>query len=372
MQNIIPLPTLYKRDTKGKVRMWTVQWGHNDISDAGHRTISGLVDGQKVTSEWVKTEPKNIGKANYKSAVQQAEAEAKADWKKRSDKEYFDNIDDIDEYALFKPMLAQDFTKKPVENGISQPKLDGIRCVVDKNGMHTRGGKPITSCPHIMAVLQPLIDANPDIVLDGELYNHDLKADFQKIVSLVRKLKCRPNEIAESADLVEYHLYDYFDQRHPEKIFMERYEWLKNNVSGDKIVLVPTTEVWSKEEIDSLNGLYLEQGYEGQMLRSNEPYECKRSKYLLKRKEFNTEEFPVVRIEEGKGNWSGYAKRFVLQLPDGREFGAGVRGQQAQLKDLWENQSKPDWATCRYFAKTNDGFPRFPVVIDYGYGERDD
>ncbi len=46
-------------------------------------------------------------------------------------------------------MLAHDYTKRPQDSGWSQPKLDGIRCVVDKNGMWTRAGKPITSCPHI-------------------------------------------------------------------------------------------------------------------------------------------------------------------------------------------------------------------------------
>ena len=372
MENVNSLPTLYKRDSKGKIRMWTMQWGHNRTDDAGTRTISGLVDGQKVTSGWNKSIAKNHGKVNYKSAMQQAEAEARAEWTKKSDKEYFDNIDDIDEYALFKPMLAQDFTKKPTNEGISQPKLDGIRCVTDNKGMHTRGGKPINSCPHIMESLQSLINANPDIVLDGELYNHELKADFQKIVSLVRKLKCRPNELAESAQLVEYHVYDMYDKKHPDMSFMERHEWLQKNVSGNKIVLVPTTEVWTKQEIDDLYGLYIEQGYEGQMIRKNEPYECKRSKYLLKRKEFISEEFPVVRIEEGKGNWAGHAKRFVLQLPDGRTFGSGVRGRQAELKKLWDTQNKPDWATCRYFEKTNDGVPRFPVVVDYGKGKRTD
>ena len=42
-------------------------------------------------------------------------------------------------------------------------------------------------------------------------------------------------------------------------------------------------------------------------------HECKRSK-TLKRKEFITEEYDVVRVEEGNGNWTGYAKRFILAM----------------------------------------------------------
>ena len=108
------------------------------------------------------------------------------------------------------------------------------------------------------------------------------------------------------------------------------------------------------------------------MVRNDTPYECKRSKNLLKRKEFITEEFSVVDVIEGSGAWAGYAKRFILSLPDGREFGSGVRGNQAQLKALLESTEKPTWVTCRYFELTPDGVPRFPVVIDYGTGKRDD
>jgi len=65
-----------------------------------------------------------------------------------------------------------------------------------------------------------------------------------------------------------------------------------------------------------------------------------------------------------------------LRDKEGKEFGSGVRGQQAQLKELWEmlNTAKgmPNWATCRYFDLTPDGIPRFPVIIDYGHGTRQD
>jgi hypothetical protein len=62
----------------------------------------------------------------------------------------------------------------------------------------------------------------------------------------------------------------------------------------------------------------------------------------------------------------------VLRMPDGTEVGAGVRGSQAQMKSLLESKVTPDWATLRYFGLTPDGVPRFPVVVDYGTGERTD
>ena len=400
MQNITSLQSLYKRDSKGKIRIWTVEVGYDSDDVAGIRSISGTVDGEKITSVWNMSEAKNVGRANATNAREQAEAEAQSQWTKKADKEYFTNVADIDSYEIFKPMLAHDFTKTPVEDGYTQPKLDGIRCIVDRHGMHTRGGKPINSCPHIWESLKPIIDANPNIVLDGELYNHELKANFEKIVSLVRKVKCRPEEIAESAELVEYHIYDMYDHNDTDKLFTDRSKWLAENITGNTtvlvnnditdrsaeidrlrgeynktgnmIVLVNTDIADSSAEIDRLYGEYTEAGYEGQMVRQNAPYQCKRSKSLLKRKEFITEEFDVVDVVEGQGAWTGYAKRFVLALPDGTQFGSGVRGSQSKLKELLESEVKPTWVTCRFFEYSNDGVPRFPVVIDYGVGKRQD
>ena len=292
MKFIEQLPKLYKRDSKGKIRIWTVEVGYDSDDVAGIRSISGTVDGEKITSVWNMSEAKNVGRANATNAREQAEAEAQSQWTKKADKEYFTNVADIDSYEIFKPMLAHDFTKTPVEDGYTQPKLDGIRCIVDRHGMHTRGGKPINSCPHIWESLKPIIDANPNIVLDGELYNHELKANFEKIVSLVRKVKCRPEEIAESAELVQYHVYDCYI---PDMEFADRIKIAKG-AKSDVVHIVQTDYASFQEELDALYSDYMERGYEGQMIRNNTPYECKRSKNLLKRKEFITEEFSVVDV----------------------------------------------------------------------------
>ena len=379
MKNITTLDALYKRDTKGKLRIWEVEYGETDIagselhSNAGTRTVSGLVDGQKVTSGWNMSLPKNVGKVNETTSLTQAKAEAYAMWDKKAEKEYFKDVKEVDTYDKFKPMLAHDYTKTkvPVTQGWVQPKLDGIRCVVNKDGMWTRSGKAIDSCPHIWESLQGFMEQNPHYILDGELYNHELKADFNKIISLVRKTKSTPADIEEAKSLVEYHVYDMFDKSAPDMNFINRVKqayWAKNEF----VKIVTTDYCDTQEELDELYSEYMLNGYEGQMVRQDGTYENKRSKNLLKRKEFITEEYEVVSVEVGQGNWDGYAKRFVLKLPNGNQFGSGVRGNQAQLKELWEAEVKPTWATLRYFEMTPDGVPRFPVVIDYGIGARDD
>lgn len=377
MQNIVSLDPLYKRDSKGKVRIWTMQVGFNNENEAGIRTISGLVDGQKVTSEWNLTEAKNVGRSNATTAKTQAEFEAQAEWTKNVDKEYFVDVNAIDSYTAFKPMLAHDFTKTPVTSGITQPKLDGIRMVVNTRGLYSRSNKEIVAVPHIAEALADFIKDHPTVTLDGELYNHELKDNFQKITSLVRKtVNLGANELAESKELVQYHIYDMFDSANPDMTFMQRYNWIQKNVhlvnkKAVGIHLVPVAICETSEEIDVMYGEYTQAGYEGQMIRQDAVYENKRSKGLLKRKEFITEEYEVVEVHEGQGNWAGYAKRLTLKMADGTTFSSGIRGSQAKLKELLENPNI-DWATCRYFELSNDGVPRFPVTIDYGTGVRND
>ena len=143
MKNIEVLPELYKRDSNGKIRTWQIQVGYSNDNHAGTRTVSGLKDGKSVTSEWNLSEAKNVGKVNGTNSYTQAQAEAQAIWDKRVEKEYFTDISKIDSYDQFDPMLARDYTKTKIseitsdEPVYSQPKLDGIRCIANTNGLFT-------------------------------------------------------------------------------------------------------------------------------------------------------------------------------------------------------------------------------------------
>ena len=371
---IFRLPTLYKRDTNGNIRELTVEYA-NGVMNAT-RTIAGIKDGNLVTSGWKDAVGKNTGKANATTDAEQAQKEAKAMWDKKVEKEYFEDINLVDTYDKFKPQLAQDYTKLDAGKRmqldmISQPKLDGIRCIARKDGLYTRQGKAITTCDHIFSALQPYFEKHPTDILDGELYNHELKADFNKITSLVRKVKPSQEEQDETFAKVQYHIYDMTGPEWEGCSFEDGNLHLESQNFESPIVFVETEYCNSQEELDALYAQYTEDGYEGQMVRNNAPYENKRSKNLLKRKEFITEEFEVIEVLEGSGNWAGYAKHFVLT--DGKEtFKSGVRGNQETLKNLLEQEEKPTWVTCRYFERSIDNIPRFPVVIDWGVGQRVD
>ncbi len=140
-------PILYKRSVTGKVSTWQAE-----TEDNCFRTISGFSDGQKVTSEWTCCKAKNIGKKNSTTDEQQAHAEVEAMYTKRKDLGYWEDINQIDTPVYFKPMLAHDYEdyKDKITFPIySQPKLDGVRCIIRADGMWSRNGKPILSAPHI-------------------------------------------------------------------------------------------------------------------------------------------------------------------------------------------------------------------------------
>ena len=117
-----------------------------------------------------------------------------------------------------KPMLAYPVSNKPVDYSVKnfiQPKLDGVRCVIQYDNSvvtaYSRTGKKWKNIDHILFHLKGFFELNPNVVLDGELYNHDLKDDFEKIISLVRKQKPTADDRLDAQHLVQFHVYDYFD-----------------------------------------------------------------------------------------------------------------------------------------------------------------
>ena len=197
---MVLLNTLYKRSTTGKVTQWTIE-----VENNCYRTISGYTDGIKTTSEWTCCEAKS-----YCTAEEQALKEAQAIHRKRIELGSFENINDIDTPVFFKPMLAQDFNdyKSKIKYPVySQPKLDGIRCIVRADGMWSRNGKKIISAPHIFNALSSLFDTNPDLIFDGELYADKFANDFNAICSLVKKTKPTAQDLEKSAESIQYHIY---------------------------------------------------------------------------------------------------------------------------------------------------------------------
>ena len=289
----------------------------------------------------------------------------------------------------FKTMLAQKTDPKRIDFAKNdyyvQPKLDGVRCYITKDGMFSRNHKPIISAPHIREQFDYLFDEYGDaVILDGELYNHEYKDNFNKIISLVRKTKPTQEDLNESALKVEFHCYDFYPIGDPGMIFSDRLEFLRREVwSNLGAVAVETHFVADMDQATKFNQVWLDAGYEGSMIRQDAEYQQKRSWYLQKVKTFVDAEFKIVGFEErmtypkrevdgkmvpdtrvGMGKPTGKLGKFIMEMPDGRTFGAppGKGYDFAKLVDMFNNIDDyiGEMATVEFFELTPSGIPRFP------------
>jgi DNA ligase-1 len=353
------LKKLFSRRSDGGIQQWEME-----VEGDKYRAIVGKVGGSLVTAAWTTAKGKNIGRANETSPDQQAAAEAQARWQKKWDEGYRETEADLAGVTLFECMLAAkyvDYKEDVVFPVYCQPKLDGIRCLANAAGLKTRKGKDHMNMDHAAKAVAAVLAKYPGLTLDGEAYGDKLSNDFNTIVHLVKQQKPTAAERAECAKMVQYHVYDC---ELPDRTatFGARSKFLGEVLSGiPGIVVVETRLCNNQEELDAAYAEYLAAGYEGQMIRTDTPYEHKRTKALLKRKEFVDEEFVIADVEEGSGNRAGMAGAVKLVLWGN----AGIRGNEAYFKLLLNNKNDiiGKKATIRYQGKTPDGKLRFPVMV---------
>jgi len=360
------VPTLYSKNEDGSVNCWTILVNNNTII-----TQYGRVGGAIQTTSDTIAEGKNIGKANETSAFEQAVKEAKARWTKKKKSGYVEKLGDakagkVDAVITggIEPMLAhkfRDHAAKIAWPAYVQPKLDGIRCIaIVQNGKCTlwsRTRKPITGVPHVALHIERAMAGKGDVILDGELYNHTMKAEFEKIVSYVRQVKP-----AAGHEIVQYHIYDTV-QPLP---FEKRKEWLIKNIPAQHstLVMVDTPRCYNEEDMMDFFNHYRSQGYEGCMVRNvNSLYKNARSYDLQKVKEMDDDEFEIIGTEEGRGKMAGKAI-FVCKTKTGETFTAKMEGAiDALAKYLNNKKVVGKMLTVRYQGFTNGNVPRFPVGV---------
>lgn len=368
-------PILYKRNVNKSIQQWQII-----CDNEKYWTIYGQVDGKLVTTEPTIVTPKNIGKKHETSPEEQCEKEAVSLFKlKKQSENYNENIDLIDELIFQPPMLAKnynDFSEKIKFPVLAQPKLDGLRCNVNSHKGISRRGNAFCTIGHILSSLEDLMSEYPSITFDGELYCDKLNNDFNKITSLVKQQKPTQEELDECHSTIEYHVYDMWDNDKTNMIFSDRNKIL-NELLKDKpfIKIVETYVANNVEELNYYFELFLDQGFEGQIIRLDEPYEHKRSKNLLKRKNFIDEEFIILDICEGLGNKAGMAAYAIMQdKRTPQTFKSNIKGTWDFCKDLLVNKNEyiGKEATVTYFCLTPEnvdnegnvigGIPRFPYL----------
>ena len=281
-----------------------------------------------------------------------------------------------------KPMLAYPVNKKPIDYNkpvFVQPKLDGVRCVIQAEQVdhfsrpikyevkaYSRTGKEWKNINHILAELLPFFKKHPDVILDGELYNHDLRDDFEKIISLVRKQKPTLVDQHEARLLTQFHCYDMYSPDFDHN-FNIRDERIMQSIDGyyKHIHTVETKQCNTEEEAKSFHVENLALGYEGSIIRLNTKYQQKRSHSLRKFKDFSDKEATIIGYLDGKGKRTGTLGKFIMLDDEGIEFGCppGKGYNYKDLANILDNIG--DYigkrATFTYFERTPAGSYRHPM-----------
>ena len=273
---------------------------------------------------------------------------------------------------MIKPMLAHKYDPDRViwdDYVYMQAKLDGVRCLFTKDGAFSRTGKQFMNVKHIEEDLKDLFKALPWIVLDGELYNHNLRDNFEKIISLVRKQKPTYEDRSEARVWTQYHVYDYTGRDYMSFEGLPYKDRLDNLTCSDiytpSIHYVESRRVKSIKQAKDFHTRKLAKGYEGSILRTNTPYKHGRSFGLMKFKDFSDTEATIVDYQEGKGKRTGTLGKFIMQDDDGNIFGCppGKGYNYSDLRCMLENIHKymGQRATFTYFQRTKAGSYRHPL-----------
>ena len=400
------LDTLYKRSKTGAIQYYKVIVHTGDMGTTIVKESGQLGTTNPVFHRESVTQGKNIGKANETTPQQQAELQAKSDWQKKMDEGYKSledlgighqnggvhhglfTINDIvqvpakslqevlestlprfntDASGNIKPMLAKDYTK--VKNikfpVLVQRKLDGVRCllILNKDGMQflSRSGKVYDTLGHIEQTIPTLDSKMYPIILDGEIYSDEL--NFQEIVSAVKALK-------PSSAQLKYRVYDVVNgDMQNERIKFA--EYMVSHINSNHIQSVETLHVFNMQEVKDLHDRFVQEGYEGAMIRipSGKYGQGQRSSDLLKVKEFDETEFRHVAWEFGQREEDLIA---VCHTLSGIEFRAkmqGTREQKKHILDLYPEYNPKRVLTVKHFGYTdNTDIPRFPIgkaIRDY-------
>lgn len=379
---MLTLPRLYKKDQHGNMMIWDISVSAE--GDSGVIKISfGREDGAIQTTTDTVSKGKNEGRANATTALEQAQAEAKSKWEKQSGmKGYIEDRAKAEKgennRAGYEPMLAKPYDKEqkkvkfPV---LVQPKLDGMRCLAlflpetKTVELFSRNGKPIVAVPHLNEQLALFMGHCGFEILDGELYNHEMRHDFEGLMSIVRK-----NKEIDKDKVMQYHIYDC---PHDSQNFAERHASLLNAFEEAPLpglVLVNTVLAESHEKVLSIDSENIMNGFEGSMVRNPlSLYQNKRTSDLLKVKMFLEEEFEILGMEEGRGKLQGHVGSFICAIPGSENqvtFSVKMEGKMSRLAELFQDPSLflGKKLTVRYQNLTNEGIPRFPVgkaIRDY-------
>lgn len=358
MTNIKSSPVLTAKNKAGGTKYWRLHIVRDGAKFYTQTSWSqDLTDGQRSVEQFSEPyycEPKHVGMSNERDSEEQAVFEFNAILKKQKDAGF--RAAGEKAATRFKPMLAHKFKDSrhhAVWPSFVQPKLNGVRMLMDGKSARTRGGKD-----HIPEVVKHLMFDTGGHVLDGELMmpNNLLLQDSMTAIK-----KFRPDR---SPQLL-YHVYDVVEPGMP---YAQRLELVKKLLKNapPNVRLVQTEVCKTADDVMGFHKLFTSQGYEGAMLRNpSTGYEDgKRSYSLLKVKSFLDAEFRIVDVVDGGGADAGHAI-FVCDNGRGKTFNCRPEGAKSARAEMFRNRQSliGKFLTIRFFELSATGIPLFPVGV---------
>ena len=287
------------------------------------------------------------------------------------------------QYGVIKPMLAKQSEKVTNQKifdkkWLASRKLDGVRCLLYyKDGeIHTasRGGEHYDYATEHIRTYQPLIDffeANPEVILDGELFKRF--TSLQKISGAARLEKN-----AHESNWLEYWIYDCYI---PDMSAEDRYDFLitklnhnhgitvYNNTDldecDDRVKILEQITITKWENMEKLHDQYVSEGFEGLVIREpSKPYKPGgRTNDMIKIKKYKSDEFLVTGYELGLRGSEDMT--FICETETGIVFKAmpvGDREIKAEYVENFEEKYKGHKAECTYFNLSDEGVPTQPKL----------
>ena len=197
-----------------------------------------------------------------------------------------------------------DYIKKSSKKWFISRKLDGVRCLIvvnkEKNTVEafSRQGKRFYTLSKLEnEILNHINDFDNSYVLDGEVV--DYQNGQENFKGIMEKIKRKDYEINNPQyfvfDMIK--IDDFFNQSSNELLETrwKRFDFLKN-ING---IFILEQHLYTKDKMDELKQVSLNNNWEGLMIRLNTTYEGKRTKHLLKFKLMFDEEYKVIGIETG-------------------------------------------------------------------------
>lgn len=265
-------------------------------------------------------------------------------------------------------------------------KLNGTRCFYYKGHLYSRQSKEFTGCEHIIKDIQTLMSLTnyKDYVFDGELL---LKDDgilndserFQKGTGIANSKKenksqlklvlfdlLKTTEFENGKSLLTYNM------RRP---ILEIFNTIINDYKLNNIDVVEFLyQGTDHNEINKALEYAEEHDWEGVMVNLDTPYECRRTKNLIKVKKFYTYDLKVIKVEAGAGRNENRVGKFIVDFK-GNEVGVGSGLSDEQRIYYWEHPEEIIGRVIevkyKEVTKNKDGteslqFPTFVSVREIG------